>query len=161
LAEAALPLVAWIGPWVAFVVVAENHQSHLTRDRVAAALFIAANVRVFFGVLLKRGTNAIAQSHLFASFLLTLGSLVGTCAFADLVTARAFPGCYVEAGVSHFVLGKTDAIYYALSTLTTVGFGDITAHTTTCRSLTIIELAIGFPVLGLAVAAVAARLFES
>jgi Ion channel len=53
-----------------------------------------------------------------------------------------------------------DAVYYALSTITTTGFGDISAHSETCRGLTVAELAIGLPAIGLSIAAVGARLFR-
>jgi hypothetical protein len=158
-ADVLVPGVAWIGPWVVFFAVGAGSVD-LLRFEVAVAFLVAANLFVLFGVLLRKRTNVMPRPFLFAGFVLTLAALVGSYACIDLAASHAYTDCYTSGGGTALTLGRTDAVYYAISTLTTAGFGDISAHSTDCRGVTITELAIGFPVLGLAVAAVAARLFQ-
>jgi hypothetical protein len=78
---------------------------------------------------------------------LVLAVVVGTAVFAltDLVVARAGSGQFVGLET------KTDALYFALTTLTTVGFGDVHATGQLARGLMIIQLL--FNVIVLAAAA--------
>jgi Ion channel len=163
-----LPPVVWALPWLVFALAGHaqqtplaHHHTHLAHYRIITTVFIGGDLTVLFGVLLRKRTNKLPRPLLFAGFVSTVAALAGSYSYVDLVTSRALPGCYTEAGVQALVLSRMDAVYYSMSTLTTAGFGDITAHTAACRSLTAIELGVGLCVLGLAVAAVAARLFEN
>ena len=57
---------------------------------------------------------------------------------------RATPGSFTES------LTRTDALYFALTVISTVGFGDITAHTGTARVMTMIQMAGGLLLAGVA-----------
>ncbi len=57
---------------------------------------------------------------------------------------RSEPGSFSEA------LNRTDALYFALTTFTTVGFGDITARSQTGRVLTMAQMAGGLLLVGVA-----------
>jgi hypothetical protein len=135
---------------------------HPNRGRVwaAAGLLIAANLYVLFAVLLRKRARALRRGVIFVGFVLTLVGLVGVYASANLAASHAEAMCYANAAGSGIVLTAGDAVYFGLSTLTTAGFGDIVAHSHTCRWLTTSELAVGLATLGLSVAAVAARIFE-
>ncbi|MET7692816.1 potassium channel family protein [Streptomyces sp. NPDC005483] len=58
--------------------------------------------------------------------------------------ARATPGSFTEP------LTRTDALYFALTVISTVGFGDITAQTETARVMTMIQMAGGILLVGVA-----------
>ncbi|NBM20441.1 potassium channel family protein [Streptomyces sp. GC420] len=57
---------------------------------------------------------------------------------------RAEQGSFTEP------LSRTDALYFALSTFSTVGFGDITASSETARVMTMLQMAGGLLIFGLA-----------
>ncbi|KUN78548.1 potassium channel family protein [Streptomyces griseoruber] len=57
---------------------------------------------------------------------------------------RATPGSFTEP------LTRTDALYFALTVISTVGFGDITARTETARVMTMIQMAGGILLVGIA-----------
>ncbi|HEV3319077.1 MAG TPA: potassium channel family protein [Solirubrobacteraceae bacterium] len=160
--EIFLPPVVWLVPWVAFYTIVGNEHTHVTGDWIAAGLVVGGNLYVLFGVLLRRRVNALPRGLLFAGFALTLAALVGAYAYADLAASHdpAIMNCYVENPSHTGGLRSIDSIYFALSTLTTAGFGDIAAHAEPCRSLTAVELAIGLLTLGLSIAAVGARIFS-
>lgn len=107
----------------------------------------------------KRGAKLTAGKA-FTSFVLTFAALVGAYASLDLQASAHFTSCFVESTGKHVKLGQLDSIYFALTTLSTTGFGDITAHSHACRRLLVGEMSLAFPILGLAIAGVAARIFE-
>ncbi|MEV7734394.1 potassium channel family protein [Streptomyces sp. NPDC088921] len=57
---------------------------------------------------------------------------------------RATPGSFTES------LTRTGALYFALTVFSTVGFGDITARTDTARVMTMIQMAGGILLAGVA-----------
>nr|WSY50970.1 potassium channel family protein [Streptomyces sp. NBC_00886] len=57
---------------------------------------------------------------------------------------RATPGSFTEP------LTRTDALYFTFTVLSTVGFGDITAHTDTARVMTMIQIVGGILLVGVA-----------
>ena len=67
---------------------------------------------------------------------LVLAAVAGVICFAlaDLAVARADEQQFI--GLST----KTDALYFAMTTLTTVGFGDISAHGQLARQLLLVQL---------------------
>jgi hypothetical protein len=71
--------------------------------------------------------------------------------------------CYVEPSRSGTLrptkLSLGEAMYVGVGTLTTIGWGDIAARSS-CRVMTAGELAIGFPMVSLAIAGLAAALFR-
>ncbi len=158
--EIVLPPIAWLGPWVAFLFVPGNTSTHIARHWIAATLLVAANLYVLFDVLLRARIRALPRGFVFAGFVLTLSALVGAYAYADLAASHANLACYAGQSGSGVTLNKGSAIYYAMSTLTTAGFGDIVAHSRAYRWLTTAELAVGLTTVGLSIAAVGARIFE-
>lgn len=57
---------------------------------------------------------------------------------------RSTPGSFSEP------LTRTDALYFTLTTFSTVGYGDITAHSQTGRVLTMLQMAGGLLLVGVA-----------
>ncbi|MCZ4604192.1 potassium channel family protein [Streptomyces sp. Lzd4kr] len=57
---------------------------------------------------------------------------------------RAAPGSFTEP------LTRTDALYFALTVVSTVGFGDITGRTETARVMTMIQIVGGILLVGIA-----------
>ena len=108
-----------------------------------------------------RGIQALAASLVFATVLLaillrllrsrivTLSTVFGAI---DAYVLIGYTFCWIyvavyELGGSFFAQGGPsnlgDFIYFSLITLTTVGFGDLTAGTQTARSLVAIEAVLG------------------
>ncbi|MER6689993.1 potassium channel family protein [Streptomyces minutiscleroticus] len=63
---------------------------------------------------------------------------------AYLLLDRSAPGAFSEP------LTRTDALYFALSTFTTVGFGDIVAHARAARLVTMLQMVGGLLLVGVA-----------
>ncbi len=146
-------------PWAALVTGPHKHSEIL--DGVGVA-FMALAAVVLLAILLIpwRDGAKLTAGKAFASFVLTFAALVGAYASLDLQESAHLASCFVGSAGSHVKLGQLDSIYFALTTLSTTGFGDITAHSHACRRLLVGEMSIAFPVLGLAIAGVAARIFE-
>ena len=67
---------------------------------------------------------------------LVLAIVIGVAVFAlaDLILATIAPGQFVGLET------KTDALYFALTTLTTIGFGDVSAEGQLARGLVIVQM---------------------
>jgi len=90
-----------------------------------------------------------------ASLVSLLTAIVGGVVFlalADYVTAVSDPGQFVDLET------KTDALYFALSTLTTVGYGDVHAAGQVARAVVAVQLVFNVVVLASG-ASVLARVF--
>lgn len=121
--------------------------------RALAGLAVLAVVAWWVIREVRREMHATAIEVRVDNLLITV--VVGVTAFAaaDLVVARADPGQFVGLET------KTDALYFALTTLTTVGFGDVHAEGQLARLLVIAQLLFNVVVLTAAfrVLAAAAR----
>jgi hypothetical protein len=101
---------------------------------------------IFFGV-----TSVALFSHLLKAKEVTADLIMGAAsaylligllwAFVFFFLETFSPGSFNIAGSR--VDMDSQLIYYSFVTLTTVGYGDITAATTTARSLSVLEAAIG------------------
>jgi voltage-gated potassium channel len=102
--------------------------------RALAGLVLLALVAWWVVYEVRREMHATALEVRVDSLLLTV--VVGVTAFAvaDLVVARADPSQFVGLET------KTDALYFALTTLATVGFGDVHAEGQLARLLVIVQL---------------------
>ncbi|MFI6037476.1 potassium channel family protein [Streptomyces sp. NPDC051315] len=74
----------------------------------------------------------------------TLALFLVLFAGAYYLLDRSAPGSFSEP------LTKTDALYFTLTTFSTVGFGDITARSQTGRVLTMVQMAGGLLLVGVA-----------
>ncbi|WP_405526338.1 potassium channel family protein [Streptomyces canus] len=74
--------------------------------------------------------------------LVTLFALLFATSY--FLLERATPGSFTEP------LTRTDALYFTLTVISTVGFGDITAHTETARVMTMIQMVGGLLLVGVA-----------
>lgn len=159
---------SWSAPWVFFVITANDKSGHVPRAWTASALFLAVNFLLLYAVFLHRDFP-MAPWVVAVGFMFTFLALLGAYASADYAAShqivmhnhhRELASCYTSASDKTVALHPIDAIYFTLSTVTTAGFGDIAPHSGLCRALTSAQLAIGFPMLGLSFAGVAARLFK-
>ena len=78
---------------------------------------------------------------------LVLATTIGLAVFAlaDLIVATAAPDEFVDLRT------KTDALYFAMATLTTIGYGDIHAEGQVARGLVILQMLFNAIVLATAV----------
>ena len=74
--------------------------------------------------------------------LVTLFALLFATSY--FLLERATPGSFTER------LTRTDALYFTFTVISTVGFGDITAHTETARVMTMIQMVGGLLLVGVA-----------
>ena len=112
--------------------------------RVLAGLAVLAMVAWWVSRQVVREMHTPAPEVHIDNLLLTI--VVGVTAFAvaDLVLARLDPGQFVDLQT------KTDALYFALTTLVTVGFGDIHAKGQLARLLVIAQMLFNVVVLAAA-----------
>ncbi|GAA1200767.1 potassium channel family protein [Prauserella alba] len=108
---------------------------------------------VGFGVAVTWQLRVIAVSdtpRLKATQLIAVGVPLLVVLFASAYAGldRAQPGSFSED------LGRTDALYFTLTVFATVGFGDIVPETEGARILTMIQMAVGLVVVGVAARAV-------
>jgi len=87
-----------------------------------------------------------------ASLLAALAGGVVFLALADYITAVSDPGQFVGLET------KTDALYFALATLTTVGYGDVHAAGQVARAVVAVQLVFNVAVIATG-ASVLARVF--
>jgi hypothetical protein len=129
---------------------AETLENAVLWLRVLAGLVVLAVVAWWVVRQVRRGMRTPAPEVRADNLLLTV--VVGVTAFAavDLVVARAYPNQFVGLET------KTDALYFALTTLTTVGFGDVHAEGQLARVLVIAQLLFNVVVLTAAFRLIAA-----
>ncbi|MEU6556552.1 potassium channel family protein [Streptomyces sp. NPDC046915] len=72
----------------------------------------------------------------------TLGLFLVLFAGAYYLLERSYPGSFTEP------LTRTDALYFTLTTFTTVGYGDITARSQAGRVVTMLQMAGGLLLVG-------------
>ncbi|WP_406165541.1 potassium channel family protein [Streptomyces sp. NBC_00996] len=140
---------------------------------LARALFVAASLVTAYYLLPLNGGSTSGASALFACGLLavvvvfsweiraivrsphprlkavealgaTLALYLVLFASAYYLLEHAVPGSFSEP------LTKTDALYFTLTTFTTVGFGDITARSETGRVVTMLQMTGGLLLVGVA-----------
>ena len=131
---------------------------------LGAGIAVACSFVLLFQFFLRPDAK-LPNWSVFAAFTLAIAALVGAYAAASLVASHMPFGlkqthdCY-RIGMDPAPLHGLDAVYVALGTLTTAGAGEIAAHRSVCRGLTVGQLSIGLAMLGLTVTGVGARLFS-
>jgi hypothetical protein len=146
-----------LAPWV--LVLAAPHHHHRGYVLAIDAVVVVVSI-VMLALVLVGGKSEPDGWQALAAFAIAFVTLVGAFSDLNLIAATTSSRCLISGSGEYLKVDQLDAIYYALTTLTTTGFGDISAHTDTCRRLIVGEMLVGFPALGLAVAGVAARVFR-
>jgi voltage-gated potassium channel len=109
--------------------------------RAALALIVFVVLVVWLTREVVRQTSrSTAQVNQDVLFLLVVGGVI-FFAVADLAVARSAPAEFVSLET------KTDALYFAVTTLSTVGFGDVHAQGQIARSLVIVQMVFNVVVL--------------
>jgi hypothetical protein len=151
-----IPSGLLVTPWA--LIASGPHHHDLALLAIWDGLCVLAAIILVMLVLIGRNGRQPDAWEAFAAFALAFLTLVGAYASLDLIANAARQGCFAENGQAS--IDELDAVYFAVTTLSTTGFGDIHAHADMCRRLVTAEMLIGFPALGLAIAGVAARLYE-
>ncbi|GAA2436217.1 potassium channel family protein [Streptomyces lavendulocolor] len=117
------------------------------RTGVASALLVCGLLAVV--VILAWEARAITRSALprlkaVEALATTLALYLVLFASAYYLLERSSPGSFSEP------LTKTDALYFTLTTFSTVGFGDITAGSQTGRVVTMLQMFGGLMLVGVA-----------
>ncbi|RIV39776.1 potassium channel family protein [Micromonospora radicis] len=99
---------------------------------------------------LAAGPEREARSLLHLAVALVAGLLA--FALADFVVARAAPAQFVDLET------RVDALYFALTTLTTVGYGDVHAQGQLARGLVIVQMVFSIGVIATGVSLVVKQL---
>ena len=105
---------------------------------------------VLFGVVLAEELNAILRHHrpmrrAFIALAVVLPIFVVTFAWIYVTIADSNPAAFGDR------LTRTQALYFTMSVLSTVGFGDITPHTDSARLVVTIQMVSDFIVLAVVV----------
>jgi amino acid transporter len=104
----------------------------------AAVLGMAAGLLLFIGLVawqvrqIARDEHPVMRAIEVVSFAISL--LIVVFAFSYLALSHADPSSFSES------LDRVDAFYYTVSTLTTVGFGDIAAESDGARLLVTVQM---------------------
>jgi len=113
------------------------HETTGTLDlfvRAALTLVVFVVLVVWFTREVVRQTSrGAAEANQDVLLLLVVGGLI-FFALADLAVARSLPSEFVSLET------KTDALYFAVTTLVTVGFGDVHAQGQVARCLVIVQM---------------------
>ena len=120
-----------------------HEATSLTDQLVRAALALAIFVGVVFWItreVVRQTSVNVAQVNQDRLLLLVVFGVI-FFAVADLTLARVAPSEFVSLET------KTDALYFAFTTLATVGFGDVHAQGQIARSLLIIQMVFNVVVL--------------
>ena len=157
----------WLAPWAYFAAVSREKTPDLSTAWPGAGLLVAANFLLLVDILSHR-RYPLPMYAVVGGFLITFLALVGAYARVDLAASHQLAAhthkmleCYTDSQDHKVTLTPANAIYFALATVTTTGFGDIVPHSATCRWLTSSELAFAFPILGLSIGVIAGRAIQS
>lgn len=117
------------------------------RDSPAIGLVAVVGALTIFGFVFYRQLRRIRSSafpFLRAAEAIVLVALVFVVLMASIAMAFATsdPSTYSEP------LNRMDALYYTITTLATVGFGDITPTATATRAFTTVQIVLGVVLLG-------------
>jgi len=135
-AQAALLLV---GYYLVPVHEATSSLNQFVRAALALVVFVLLVVW-FTREVVRQTSRSTAEVNLDLLFLLVVGGLI-FFAVADLAVARTAPSEFVSLET------KTDALYFAVATLSTVGFGDVHAQGQIARGLVIVQMVFNVVVL--------------
>lgn len=110
------------------------------------AAFVGGVGLLVWGVIVAGRRQAVEGPENLPLTRLIVGSVVGVVVFAlaDYTVATLMPGQFVE------LVTKTDALYFAVSTLGTVGFGDVHAAGQWARVLVLVQMVFNLVVLAAA-----------
>ena len=176
----------WLVAWFLFGRTAAHGDTKLAWVVWAGAgTAVALNLVLLLFLLISPDFADLPPSELGVGWLMTFSALVAAFAATSFAASHSYgalpptpkhgkPPAYVLDGSHHLLndcyrdagnrmtdgMSPWNAVYFALGTVTTAGSGELTAHSALCRKLTTAQLAFSFPMLGLAVAGVAVRLFR-
>lgn len=111
--------------------------------RIVVGLAVLAVVVAF--QIRALGRARYPQLKAAEGFAFALTALVATFSFSYLSMSVNDPAAFDEP------LGHTDALYFTLTTVTTVGFGDVAPKTEAARGLVIGQMVIDFVLIGVGV----------
>jgi voltage-gated potassium channel len=149
LARARLRLAVQLGAMAAayYVVPVEPLSTASLAVRAAAAVLLVGLVVWLVGREVLREVRVPAEQARLARLVLVIVAGVLLFALADFLVATLDPGQFVGLAT------RTDALYFALTTLTTIGFGDVHAAGQFARGLVIVQMLFNIIVLAAAVRA--------
>jgi Ion channel len=94
---------------------------------------------------------------------ISIANIVGAFSVIYLQAAHTHAGCFSNIGIdgTNHGLSRLDAVYFTLTTLTTVGYGDVHAASGFCRGWVSAQLCVTLIVIGLGIATLATRIFPA
>lgn len=141
-------VLALIGSWV-------GTQTRSTGIPVilSAALAVASGIIV--------GLMALWRHNIFPVWMLVI-QILNLVGYIILDFAWTYWGMSARAGSCMNVsLTKIDSVYFTLTTLTTVGYGDITPVSQSCRAVVSGQMIVGLIMIGVIVALLVVRISEN
>jgi voltage-gated potassium channel len=116
--------------------------------RVLRVLLMLARLRRVF----YRMDSFVRRSHLLTLFVIT----------AIVIFAGAYAVMVLDSGTEHAqITNLSDAIWWSISTVTTVGYGDIVPHSTAGRIMGMVLMVIGIGIMTTFISVVSATIVET
>ncbi|MFL6069832.1 MAG: potassium channel family protein [Actinomycetes bacterium] len=122
------------------------------RDNVAIGLVAVVAGLAVFGVIFYRQLHKIRRADY---PFLRAGEAVMLIATTFIVIMATIASIFANADASNYSepLSRLDALYFTVTTLATVGFGDITPTAPATRAFTTLQILLGVALLGVGVRA--------
>jgi voltage-gated potassium channel len=145
-------LLGVLGMLLIFYTVPVSTQDSTGRAVFSILLTLAGIAALAWAILeqVRRQLHSRSENIHTLLFLLPLAAMVFALGF--FLLAEHSPGQF------HGLHTRTDALYFTVSTLTTVGYGDITAEGQLARGLVILQLVFNAVFVGAAVSTVVATI---
>ena len=158
-------VVAYLFPWILFAIAPVSTSLH---SALILGLSIGA-LAIWFFYFIRSLYNPNRwrkrDDFLTSLFLVTLSiaNIVGAFSTIYLQADHSQVGCFSDTGIDgiNHSLSHVDAVYFTLTTLTTVGYGDIHAASGSCRGWVSAQLLITLIIIGLGIATLATRIFPA
>ena len=155
----------YLFPWLLFAIAPVLTSVH---SAVILGLSVGALAvwLIYFMHALHNPIRWLKRSDFAYSLLLvtlSIANIVGAFSTIYLQADHSQVGCFSNIGVDgiNHSLSHVDAVYFTLTTLTTVGYGDIHAASGSCRGWVSAQLFVTLIVIGLGIATLATRVFPA
>jgi hypothetical protein len=118
--------------------------------------------RIFWPSKDERQRNPSSESVFIAIRIVaaTLVGVIGGFAACYRQISAEHHDCFVIAADHRHVLRHAEAAYFAITTFTTTGFGDITATSKVCRLVVAGQTTVGLAILAFGIAGLTARIIN-
>jgi voltage-gated potassium channel len=116
-------------------------------DHIALALVTVAVGLLAFGAIFVRQVRRIRSAE-YPMLRAVEGTALVGCLFVVVVASIHYSLWFADHDSYSEALSRLDALYFTVTTLATVGFGDITPTSPSTRAVTTVQMVLGVALLG-------------